>query len=99
PRNALVKQYQRLFELDNVELEFSADALDAIAEQCLLRRTGARAARAVIEEVLLSVMYELPGREDVARVVVGRDTVLDHVNPTLVPRDRPAGGEPRRESA
>ncbi|MFC7331527.1 ATP-dependent Clp protease ATP-binding subunit ClpX, partial [Marinactinospora rubrisoli] len=62
PRNALVKQYQRLFELDNVELEFSSDALDAIAEQAIIRGTGARGLRAIIEEVLLSVMYEVPSR-------------------------------------
>ncbi|MEV0387370.1 ATP-dependent Clp protease ATP-binding subunit ClpX [Nonomuraea sp. NPDC050643] len=96
PRNALVKQYQRLFELDGVELEFDGDALAAVAEQALLRRTGARAARAILEEVLLNVMYEVPSRDDVARVVITRETVLDNVNPTLVPRDRRDG---RRKSA
>ena len=60
PRNALVKQYQRLFELDNVELEFTDDALEAIADQAILRGTGARGLRAIMEEVLLSVMYEVP---------------------------------------
>ncbi|WP_336207020.1 ATP-dependent Clp protease ATP-binding subunit ClpX [Nonomuraea sp. LPB2021202275-12-8] len=98
PRNALLKQYQRLFELDGVELEFTEDAIGAIAEQALLRRTGARAARAILEEVLLNVMYEVPSREDVGRVVITRDTVLDHVNPTLVPRGRPEAG-PREKSA
>ncbi|GII90554.1 ATP-dependent Clp protease ATP-binding subunit ClpX [Sinosporangium siamense] len=87
PRNALVKQYQRLFEFDGVELEFEGEAIDAVAEQALLRRTGARATRAILEEVLLNVMYEVPSRDDVARVVVTRDTVLNNVNPTLVPRD------------
>ncbi|MFC7302882.1 ATP-dependent Clp protease ATP-binding subunit ClpX [Streptomyces monticola] len=87
PRNALLKQYQKLFEMDGVELEFTDDAIEAIAEQALLRRTGARAARTILEEVLLNVMYEVPSRDDVARVVVSRDTVLDNVNPTLVPRD------------
>ncbi|MDF9811150.1 ATP-dependent Clp protease ATP-binding subunit ClpX [Streptomyces sp. SPB162] len=90
PRNALVRQYQKLFELDGVELEFTEDAIAAVAEQALLRRTGARAARTILEEVLLNVMYEVPSRNDVARVVVDRDTVLDNVNPTLIPRDRPA---------
>jgi ATP-dependent Clp protease ATP-binding subunit ClpX len=85
PRNALIKQYQKLFELDGVELEFADDAVSAIAEQALLRRTGARATRAILEEVLLNVMYEVPSRNDVARVVVTRETVLDNVNPTLVP--------------
>ncbi|WP_214102826.1 ATP-dependent Clp protease ATP-binding subunit ClpX [Acrocarpospora catenulata] len=86
PRNALVRQYQRLFELDGVELEFEEEAVAAIAEQALLRRTGARATRAILEEVLLNVMYEVPSRTDVARVVVTRDTVLNNVNPTLIPR-------------
>ncbi|MFC7329102.1 ATP-dependent Clp protease ATP-binding subunit ClpX, partial [Marinactinospora rubrisoli] len=78
---------------------FSSDALDAIAEQAIIRGTGARGLRAIIEEVLLSVMYEVPSRDDIARVVVDRDTVRDNVNPALVPRDRPAGGELRRRSA
>ncbi|MFC4561248.1 ATP-dependent Clp protease ATP-binding subunit ClpX [Nocardiopsis mangrovi] len=86
PRNALVKQYQRLFELDNVELEFTEDALDAIAEQGIIRGTGARGLRAIIEEVLLSVMYEVPSREDVGQVIITREAVLEHVNPTIVPR-------------
>ena len=68
PKNALVRQYQRLFELDGVELEFDDDALEAIADQAILRGTGARGLRAIMEEVLLSVMYEVPTRKDVARV-------------------------------
>ncbi|MFC3999778.1 ATP-dependent Clp protease ATP-binding subunit ClpX [Nocardiopsis sediminis] len=99
PRNALVKQYQRLFELDGVELEFTDDAIGAIADQALLRRTGARALRAIVEEVLLNVMYEVPSRDDVGRVVVDRDTVLDNVNPTLVPRDRPGRDHDRRDKS
>jgi ATP-dependent Clp protease ATP-binding subunit ClpX len=98
PRNALIKQYQRLFELDGVELAFTEEAVGAIAEQALLRRTGARATRAILEEVLLNVMYELPSRDDVAQVVITRETVLDNVNPTLVPRGRPEPG-PREKSA
>ncbi|WP_405148533.1 ATP-dependent Clp protease ATP-binding subunit ClpX [Sphaerisporangium sp. NBC_01403] len=98
PRNALIKQYQRLFELDGVELEFTEDAVGAIAEQALLRRTGARATRAILEEILLNVMYEVPSRDDVARVVIDRDTVLHNVNPTLVPRDHP-GPEGHREKS
>ncbi|SDJ36018.1 ATP-dependent Clp protease ATP-binding subunit ClpX [Frankineae bacterium MT45] len=99
PRNALVKQYAKLFELDNVELEFDEDALGAIADQAVMRGTGARGLRAIMEEVLLSVMYELPSREDVARVVINRDTVLDHVYPTLVPRDAAPKRERREKSA
>src|SRR3954464_14318722 len=98
PRNALVKQYAKLFELDNVELEFAEDALQAIADQAVLRGTGARGLRAIMEEVLLSVMYEVPSREDVAQVVITRETVLDHVYPTLVPRETPKR-ERREKSA
>src|SRR6201746_724996 len=98
PRNALVRQYAKLFELDNVELEFSDDALEAIADQAVLRGTGARGLRAILEEVLLSVMYEVPTREDVARVVINRETVLDNVYPTLVPREPPKR-QPREKSA
>jgi ATP-dependent Clp protease ATP-binding subunit ClpX len=102
PRNALVKQYRRLFELDNVELEFTNDALEAIADQAILRGTGARGLRAIMEEVLLSVMYEVPSRQDVARVVITRESVLEHVNPTLVPRDQLSAKQqrtPREKSA
>jgi ATP-dependent Clp protease ATP-binding subunit ClpX len=98
PKNALVKQYHRLFELDGVDLEFTEDALEAIADQAILRGTGARGLRAILEEVLLSVMYEVPSRVDVARVVITREAVLEHVNPTLVPRER-AKREPREKSA
>ena len=87
PRNALVKQYQKLFELDNVELEFTDEALGEIADQALKRGTGARGLRAILEEVLLNVMYDVPSRSDVARVVVTEETVRDNVLPTLVPRE------------
>jgi ATP-dependent Clp protease ATP-binding subunit ClpX len=100
PRNALVKQYQKLFELDNVGLEFTPDSLEAIADQAILRATGARGLRAIMEEVLLSVMYEVPSRKDVARVVVTREVVLENVNPTLVPREvEPKRRAPREKSA
>ena len=93
PRNALVKQYQRMFELDGVELEFTDEAISAVVDQALLRHTGARGLRAILEEVLLGVMYEVPGREDIARCIIDRDVVLDKVNPTLVPRRDDTGGE------
>jgi ATP-dependent Clp protease ATP-binding subunit ClpX len=99
PRNALVKQYKRLFDLDGVELDFSDDALEAIADQAILRGTGARGLRAILEEVLLSVMYDIPSRKDVARVVITRDVVLEHVNPTIVPREVTAKRERREKSA
>ncbi|GAB2807189.1 ATP-dependent Clp protease ATP-binding subunit ClpX [Streptomyces sp. NPDC054796] len=101
PRNALVKQYQRLFELDGVELDFDLPALEAIADQAILRGTGARGLRAIMEEVLQSVMYEVPSRKDVERVVITEDVVHNNVNPTLVPRSRGAGepGQRHEKSA
>jgi len=87
PRNALVKQYQRLFDLDNVELEFTDGALQEIADQALLRGTGARGLRAILEEVLLNVMYDVPSRDDVGKVVITDEVVRDNVLPTLVPRE------------
>src|SRR6476660_9723625 len=86
PRDALSKQYQRLFEMDGVALEFEADALEAIADEAILRGTGARGLRAIMEEVLLPAMYEVPGRDDVERVVVNGKTVRENVYPTIVPR-------------
>ncbi|MGH9170147.1 MAG: ATP-dependent Clp protease ATP-binding subunit ClpX [Acidimicrobiales bacterium] len=99
PKNALVKQYKRVFELDNVELEISEDALEAIADQALLRGTGARGLRAILEEVLLDVMYDLPSREDIGRCVVDRSVVLERVAPTLVPRGAPGKPERSRRAA
>jgi len=96
PKNALVRQYRRLFELDGVALELTDDALESIADQAILRGTGARGLRAILEEVLLSVMYDVPSRKDVAKVVVNRETVLDNVLPTIVPREKP---EPKKKSA
>ncbi len=100
PRNALVKQYQKFFELEHVELEFTDDALQAIAGQAILRATGARGLRAILEEVLLNVMYDLPSRDDVERCVIDADVVLEKVNPTLVPRQStPRATRPRRAAS
>jgi ATP-dependent Clp protease ATP-binding subunit ClpX len=85
PKNALVKQFAKFFEMDGVELVFEDSALEAIADQALLRGTGARGLRAIMEEVLLNTMYELPSRTDVARVVIDESVVLERVNPTLIP--------------
>jgi ATP-dependent Clp protease ATP-binding subunit ClpX len=85
PRNALVKQYQRMFELDGVELEFDRGALEAIADLAVLRQTGARGLRAILEEVLGPIMFEVPSSDEVARVVVTRAAVLDNAAPTIVP--------------
>jgi ATP-dependent Clp protease ATP-binding subunit ClpX len=102
PRNALIKQYAKMFELDGVELEFAPEALDAIAEQALKRGTGARGLRAIMEEVLMPVMFDVPSDDDIARVVVSRETVLDNVLPTIVrqaPSPQPRKRAPRKRSA
>jgi ATP-dependent Clp protease ATP-binding subunit ClpX len=89
PKNSLVKQYSKVFSFEDVELEFTEDGLDAIADQALLRGTGARGLRAIMEEVLLDTMYEVPGRDDVGKVVIDRAVVINKVNPTLVPKKVP----------
>jgi ATP-dependent Clp protease ATP-binding subunit ClpX len=98
PRNALSKQYCKLFEMDGVELEFTSTALEAIADQAILRGTGARGLRAIMEEVLLPVMYDIPSRTDVAKVVITEQTVRENVNPTIVTR-QPTRRERREKSA
>jgi ATP-dependent Clp protease ATP-binding subunit ClpX len=90
PRNALVKQYQKLFELDGVELEFTTDAIASIAGKALEGGTGARGLRAIIEEVLLHVMYDVPSRDDIAKVIITGEVVEDDVAPTLIPRESEA---------
>ena len=102
PKNALVRQYAKFFEMDGAELVFNDEALEAIADQALLRGTGARGLRAIMEEVLLNTMYDLPSRDDIGRVLIDGDVVAERVNPTLVPvkdleDDTP--GEPRERSA
>ncbi len=86
PKNALVRQYQKLFELDDVQLEFDAEALDAIAELALKRGTGARGLRAIMEHVLLGVMYDIPGREDVDKVIVTAECINSDAQPKIVTR-------------
>ena len=86
PKNSLVKQYEKVFSFEDVELEFTPDGLQAIADQAILRGTGARGLRAILEEVLLNTMYDLPGRTDIGKVVIDETTVTEKVNPTLVPR-------------
>ena len=96
PKNALVRQYQRMFQLDGVELEFEKDALEAIADLAKLRQTGARGLRAILEEVLGPIMFEVPSSDEVARVVVTREAVLDNAAATIVPR---SARTPREKSA
>jgi ATP-dependent Clp protease ATP-binding subunit ClpX len=95
PKNALVKQYQKLFELDEVELEFSPEALEVVADLAIKRGTGARGLRAIMEETLLGVMYEIPSKPEVAKVIITPQVVMKEAAPTLV--NRPAGG-PKRQS-
>ena len=93
PKNALVKQYAKLFDLDSVELEFAPESLDAIADLALLRGTGARGLRAIMESVLLTVMYEVPSRTDIAKVVVTAESITDGAKPSFVQR---TGDIPKR---
>ena len=97
PKNSLVKQYEKVFSFEDVELEFTPDGLQAIADQAILRGTGARGLRAILEEVLLNTMYELPGRDDVGKVVIDEETVREKTNPTLVPRK--SSTRPRRQAS
>ena len=87
PKNALVRQYQRLFEIDQVELHFTEDALHAVADQAIARGTGARGLRAILEEVLMGIMYEVPDRDDVAKVVIDGEVVLTKTAATMLPHD------------
>ncbi len=84
PKNALVKQFQRLFALDNVELVFTEDALAAAAEEAMKHKTGARGLRTIVEETLLEVMYEIPSRRDVKKCVISADTILQKTGPLLL---------------
>src|SRR6202011_5445865 len=100
-RNALVKQFQRFFSFDGIELVFSDDALVAVAQKALERETGARGLRSIIEEVLLEVQFELPSRRDVKKCVVTRETVEKGLTPTLVTEavaEDPAAGDSLEEA-
>jgi len=97
PKNSLVKQFQKVFEFEDVELEFTDDGLNAIADQAMARGTGARGLRAIMEEVLLNPMFDIPGRDDIGRVVIDGETVRERLDPTLVPRKAP--GRQRRAAS
>ena len=94
PKNALVKQYQRMFVLDGVQLEFETEALEEIATLAAVRQTGARGLRAILEEVLGPMMFEIPSTDEVERVIITRDAVLKNAAPTIVPK-----AAPRREKS
>jgi ATP-dependent Clp protease ATP-binding subunit ClpX len=84
PKNALVKQYQRFFNYDDIELIFTEDALWEISDKALQRETGARGLRSIIEHALLDVMFELPSRKDVNKCVITKETIERNLRPTLV---------------
>ena len=84
PRNALIKQYRKMFDFEDVELEFTPDALGAIADEAIKRNTGARGLRAILEETLLETMYDIPGRDDVTKVVVTAESVLGTAIPEII---------------
>ena len=84
PRNALIKQYRKMFDFEDVELEFTPDALGAIADEAIKRNTGARGLRAILEETLLETMYDIPGRDDVTKVVVTPESVLGTAIPEII---------------
>jgi len=88
PKNALVKQYERLFEMEDVSLEFAEDALKAIAEKAILRKTGARGLRSIMESILLESMFELPGLDGVEEIVINREVVEGRAQPLYIYTDR-----------
>lgn len=88
PRNALVKQYQKLFEMDGVTLEFKEDALTTIAREAIKRETGARGLRAILEEIMLDVMYEIPSRNNISKCIITKDVVLRKEEPLLLTVER-----------
>lgn len=88
PKNALIKQYQKLFEMEDVQLTFASDALNSIAKKAIARKTGARGLRAILESILLDLMFDLPGLENVAEVVINNDTVDNGKPPVLVSPDK-----------
>ena len=87
PKNALVKQYQRLFEMENINLSFSTEALNVIAQKAIDRKTGARGLRSILEEILLDSMFDLPAMSGVSEVVVNEEAVLGNSEPLLIYED------------
>lgn len=99
PKNALVKQYQKMLELDDVELDFEEDALEEIAKKAIERKTGARGLRSIIESILLDVMYDLPSREDISKCIITKETVIENTAPKLLLTDGTIIDEKRKTSA
>jgi ATP-dependent Clp protease ATP-binding subunit ClpX len=90
PRNALVKQYQKLLRMEGVELQFEPEALTAIVKRAVERGTGARALRSIMEETMLEIMYQLPSRQNVVKCVISRETVTQKMEPTYLFKERRA---------
>ena len=88
PKNALVKQYQKLLEMDDVELEFRQDALEAIVDKAIERKTGARGLRSIIEEIMRDIMFDVPSTPDIAKCIITKETVLDKKAPELIIREK-----------
>lgn len=88
PKNALIKQYKKLFDIDDVELEITDDAVEAIAEKALERKTGARGLRGIMEKIMTNIMYEVPSRDDVSKCIITKETVTEEKDPDLVLADR-----------
>jgi len=99
PKNAIIKQYKKLLQLDRVELDFTTEALEAAAERALKQKTGARGLRSIIEDVLLDVMYEIPSRADIKKVVINGDVIANNHKPLLFPRSERANTYSENESA
>ncbi|HHT66507.1 MAG: ATP-dependent Clp protease ATP-binding subunit ClpX [Caldicoprobacterales bacterium] len=94
PKNALVKQYQKLFEMDNVVLEFDEEALSVVANMAIERKTGARGLRAILEDIMLNVMYDIPSRDDIEKCIITKETILNHQEPMLIIAD---GQKPKKQ--
>jgi len=88
PRNALVKQYQKLFEMDGVTLEFDGEALEAIAKKAIERDTGARGLRAILEEIMLDVMYDIPSRDDINKCIISKEVIENKTEPLLLNEEK-----------
>jgi len=93
PKNALVKQYQKLFEMDGVTLEFEGEAMTVIAKKAIERKTGARGLRAILEDIMLNVMYDIPSRDDIEKCIITKDTIINRQEPILIIAD---GQKPRK---
>lgn len=99
PKNALIKQYSKLLEMDNVELEVQEGALRAIAEEAIKRKTGARGLRAIIESIMLDVMFDIPSREDVTKCIVTEESVIEKIKPQLATKEGATAKNKKEESA